>query len=133
MPSLESSQYNTDCFLCSKRFFPAGDLKAHLKIHAQEKPCKCSLCDYACKTNGQFKHLPQEVELRKEAQFEEVVKILAERRFKRKVTTPKLQHFSCFITLISCQVWAAPSIILVTTAMPRPTFANGSVASPVGS
>ncbi|CAL4120912.1 unnamed protein product [Meganyctiphanes norvegica] len=43
------------CPICHRRFAIMSTLKNHMLVHTQEKPYKCSQCDYCCNQRGTLK------------------------------------------------------------------------------
>ena len=44
-----------ECDVCEKRFTQAGDLKAHMRIHTNEKPYECDVCEKAFRNSSDLK------------------------------------------------------------------------------
>ena len=44
-----------ECDVCEKHFTQSGSLKAHMRIHTNEKPYECDVCDKAFRESGHLK------------------------------------------------------------------------------
>ena len=44
-----------ECDVCEKRFSDSGNLKKHMRIHTNEKPYECDVCDKAFRDSGTLK------------------------------------------------------------------------------
>lgn len=43
------------CYACEYNTYMSGNIKTHLRLHLDDKPYKCSLCNYECRQNVHLK------------------------------------------------------------------------------
>ena len=51
----KSKERKHECETCKKSFFSSRHLKAHIKVHLEDRPFKCQICGFATKFKDSLK------------------------------------------------------------------------------